>query len=61
MRITCTNTNCGRIHDIPASGNPWTVPATKCACGALVARFIYSQGPAQPTGRRAFPFLPPFP
>lgn len=41
---------------------PFTIIATKCPnCGSLVGALVRPRGSAKPTGRRAFPCLPPFP
>ena len=41
---------------------PFTIIATKGPnCGSLVGSLIRPAGSTKPTGRRAFPWLPPFP
>jgi hypothetical protein len=56
MRLNCPT--CGKSHEIAASGRPFTIPATRC-CSQLVARLVKLQGRAVPTGKLAFPGLPP--
>jgi hypothetical protein len=62
MTIKLDCSNCNHSVEVPASGQPWSVPATLCAkCGALIGRVLLPQAPMKISDKRAFPWLPPLP